>query len=373
MVLVDKLVFACPMEESELNAVTAWEFKPFFRRINRWLVQYYSFCILVAVIIIPVWFLNGLEDDKYVATEDGMCHVNGVPAEYPLNTSLPKYCASLTSQKEAEGWMLSPIQKHAHRYGSWFQAAIWAHVILGHVISGSVVANICLRLAGFGQDSSHSCVRTRKLLFGCIHYYGVLLPWTLNAVVALYLALMRMLTLGINAAKWRWFFSVGFFILFYFLVLIMFSSLTLALYQPSDAYTTMELYVERLARYSVQCMFLLLIPVIFMINFKNGMALELGLAEDEVIIISVVSCFILEPMYNSFMLIDGHDHRLYARSLSSMTIYFLSVMTLSINITYKYDSRFTAFSIVVWAMIYAAAIAYAHREIGKWERHGKRK
>lgn len=139
-------------------------------------------------------------------------------------------------------------------------------------------------------------------------------------------------------------------------------SLNLCVWSSEVHCTVAEVYIERLAAYSGQCMFLMLFPFVIMLNTMESIQETFGISGQDKIIISVVSLFYFQPVYNAAMIIVQGEN-VASRAASAMTVYFITLLTFSINITYKYDASKTVPVVFFWFLIYVWAQIWAQRQL----------
>lgn len=272
--------------------------------------------------------------------------------------------------------------------------------------------------------------RRRKLLSACVHYYGFVCPWTLNVTVAIAMAYTKMVTLGIDPEHWNWAFTSGFFVLFFYVVLIVLVGLSFSLFQGGSSdlqfykATILELYFVKMASYSAQVMFFVLIPLVVLLNvdsrtcdgggdhrhlrermpahsvtqhkvdepkigrvvtdlgsgcatFNKTLRDLLGFTDYDIVVITAVSFFVIVPVLITMVSTYTKSYQ-YSRAAAGNTVYFVTLLTGSINLTYKFCPARTVAAVSFWLVIYSTVLlwSFAHifmdRVHGKYYQHGRR-
>eukprot|EP00747_Dinoflagellata_sp_TGD_P169281 gnl/TRDRNA2_/TRDRNA2_197871_c0_seq1.p1 gnl/TRDRNA2_/TRDRNA2_197871_c0~~gnl/TRDRNA2_/TRDRNA2_197871_c0_seq1.p1 ORF type:complete len:442 (+),score=35.55 gnl/TRDRNA2_/TRDRNA2_197871_c0_seq1:40-1365(+) len=356
----------CPFVEDTPGHLiwTSWHYKDSLRYHNRVVTIYLQLLLFTAIAFVPLWILGPFESTYYVAKEANFCTwENGtVITEKTYPADEPKHCPRLTDERVKEGWMLSPVQRHAQRYGRWYYYLTWTHVTVGH---GLVLAGIFLTVSfvsGWVGSQTSEFHRTRRKISAIVHYWIFMHGWLLNITAALVMAYTRFLTLGPDATHWKWMFSMGFFFLFYFVVVITLLSLLTLFREVRPDYTVIEIYMHRLAQFCGQGMFLMLIPTVLCVHFNEKIRKTLGFSTYDVIIITIVCFYMIEPFIGTVTSISTSSNRYY-RAISSCTIYFISLLTSGINFTYKKFPEMTVPVLLVLAIHYIAALVWTFARI----------
>lgn len=250
------------------------------------------------------------------------------------------------------------MQHHAHRYGMWYHIFVYLHVIFGHLLVASELMIIIIFITSRCLPGEH---RTLRKVGACVHYFFMWV-WVFNITVAMSMAFTRLATLGTDPLKWTWMFSMGFFFLFYFVVIIVLLSLGTLFYNDESELTVFEVYMHQLCTYSGQSMFFLLISVVVLVNMQKRVQDLLGFSDHDVIIVSIVTVYLVEPFMGKILTIWTGRHRYY-RCISSCTVYFVTLLTFSINLTYKYDQPKTVPVLIVLAVFYLIGLFWMSFEV----------
>ncbi|CAE6970321.1 unnamed protein product [Symbiodinium natans] len=352
-----------PFEEGQDGMYLTWRYKPSFRNVHRVVQSYLQMLILLALAIVPMWVLSFGQNDYYVASEGGMClqsdGVTPISAEdYPTNE--PPHCKyGLTPEAAEGGWMTSPWQKHAHRNGAWYQALIAAHIVFGCVLTAATFVAFFSFLFGQLCCAAHRGSESARVrITSLVYYYGFVWGWVANITVAIAMAFTRFFTLGSDATNWRWMFSSGFFVTFYFIVLIVLLNLNVLLQDSkADTYTVGETYLRRLTLYSAQGMFVMCLSLVIVLTFSPETMELLGMSDYDRIMLAVVTAFIIEPMLGfGFKISSSSDD--HFKALAACTVYFITILTMAINLTYMFDTTKTVPVVVLLLSLYLATMIW---------------
>eukprot|EP00929_Paragymnodinium_shiwhaense_P075796 TRINITY_DN387_c0_g1_i1.p1 TRINITY_DN387_c0_g1~~TRINITY_DN387_c0_g1_i1.p1 ORF type:complete len:412 (+),score=21.73 TRINITY_DN387_c0_g1_i1:178-1413(+) len=190
-------------------------FKPEFLSLHRCVIVVINLAMISSWAIMPFWE-HAIGEDPYYMPEEDMC-------TGPLQTifgPIRDTCEELKPGFAEENWLVTPVQRHLHRYGNLYQLGIYFHVVMGVWVN--VACNTVLALRGFGLCTT---LGTWRLFAQCLHYYGFLWCWLAHMAVAMTMAYLKMITMGPEDRNWKNSFKANFFYQFTFVIQVILLSL----------------------------------------------------------------------------------------------------------------------------------------------------
>lgn len=342
------IAWLCPVasDEDPLLPYVSLPWRRSLQTLHRFVLVYLELVVISTVVICPAWTFSAFQDNYFVAPQE-ICSRS-------LDTDV---CYQLTEKAQIDGWKVSPIQGHAHRYGERYQSLIYAHIGLGSVLIVAVVGGFVLGLlrCAFPQDSEMHQVR--RSAGAIVHYYLFMWAWVGNTAVVIVMAYTRYLTLGSEPSNWRFSFSQGFFVLFYFVVIVQLIALIQLFSGHLQEYTVFELRLRRMAIYAGQTMFLLLYAMLFVMIWEPRVQKSIGFTDTDLHMVAIVAVFGFEPMVGVTVVL-GTSSMYNQRVISTCTTYFVTVLTWGLNVTYKYGPYATIPFVIALSASYVVALIH---------------
>lgn len=302
-------------------------YKPGFSNAHRRIILVINLSMLSMLAIMPFWEYGVGENDYFMA-EDDMC--TG-PVESIWGSSTNDTCLELKPGYAEEGWQITPVQGHVHRYGPTYQGLVVFHIFMGLWLNVACNTVLTLRLWRFCAKPG-----TWRVFAQCLHYYGVLWCWVAHLAVALPMSYIRMLTLGPKASNWVYSFGADFFYEFYWAVIIILLCLQRAFHDVSDQSWPVQAFLSALCRWgglatlfcgSAKFIVLLIRPDI---AAEGDNMYPIG---TDMIVLGGMLVMGFEAAYSTlhFVVFRSNDSRVF----SAGTLYFFSDLIFTINLTYR--------------------------------------
>eukprot|EP00929_Paragymnodinium_shiwhaense_P024993 TRINITY_DN15226_c0_g1_i1.p1 TRINITY_DN15226_c0_g1~~TRINITY_DN15226_c0_g1_i1.p1 ORF type:complete len:490 (+),score=83.09 TRINITY_DN15226_c0_g1_i1:65-1534(+) len=347
------------------------DYKPGFRNLHKGVQLGIALLMFTAIVILPVWLLAPIQDDHFVSPDCGICTETHGPWMQSGSTNFPvarqteaEICGGELFQNATDaGWTITPFQGHLHRYGLIYQAVLFTHIILGTWLV--FVAAVCWLV-------TLPCLSPRpgtagRLFVECLHYWGFLWGWILNMIVSLVLSYTRVLTLGPDPANYNYSFSAAFYYDFYFIVLIMLLALQLSFHDVQTPQSVISIFFQQFARLGCMTVSLngLIVAVIITANSELVMSTSMPFptSDYDKAVLQAISVFIIVPIINSLVLAGYRTN--FVRVTAAHTKYYISVLILGINLTYRFEQTYTVYVALFLSAAYVLQMIWSYVEISR--------
>jgi len=196
------------------------------------------------------------------------------------------------------------------------------------------------------NDLLHLCAQNAN-------YYLFMWPWVFNITIAISMAYVRFYTLGFTWENWAESFSMSFFMTFYFVTVAQVINIQMLFFdQTSPLNTDWDEYWVARTLHAGQAMFAIAITMVCVIVLDESTRKLCGFQTWSDIMDFAAFSFMWLPYVFTGLFWTGPSpsHKLVCQS----TAYFITSLTLAINITYNKNKSVTAYVAAVITAIYVA-------------------